>query len=87
MVDLFLLFDELHYTLISLSTVILFAWFMTPYFYLVDHMISIGYAEEKGALVLSIIGIANTIGMVSSIFATLNLMQHNVLLGWIRLAR
>jgi predicted MFS family arabinose efflux permease len=59
------LFDEFHYLLMSASTVLLFAWFMTPYFYLVDHMTASGYEEHEASLVLSAIGVANTLGMVS----------------------
>ncbi|EFA08671.2 monocarboxylate transporter 13 [Tribolium castaneum] len=58
------LFDEFHYLLMSVSTVILFAWFMTPYFYLVDHMEASGYTKDEASYVLSGIGVANTIGMV-----------------------
>jgi MFS family permease len=58
------LFDEFHYLLMSASTVLLFAWFMTPYFYLVDHMTASGYEEHEASLVLSAIGVANTLGMI-----------------------
>ncbi|KAJ8923171.1 hypothetical protein NQ315_001725 [Exocentrus adspersus] len=60
----FSLFLELHFLLQSLSTIILFIWFIVPYFYLAEHMTRIGYSEEDASLVISVIGITNTIGMV-----------------------
>lgn len=38
---------------------------MTPYFYLVDHMEASGYTKDEASYVLSGIGVANTIGMVT----------------------
>lgn len=64
MVD-FSLFLELHFLLLSISTMLLFTWFIVPYFYLADHMTNHNYSESQISFVLSNIGITNFIGMVS----------------------
>lgn len=61
----FSMFLEFHFLLMSLSTILLFTWFIVPYFYLAEHLTRNGYSESDGANLLSIIGITNTIGMVS----------------------
>ncbi|XP_032677475.1 monocarboxylate transporter 9-like isoform X2 [Odontomachus brunneus] len=61
----FSMFAELHFLLLSLSTILLFTWFIIPYFYLAEHLTRNGYDESDGANLLSIIGITNTIGMVA----------------------
>ncbi|XP_014354972.2 uncharacterized protein LOC106708027 [Papilio machaon] len=58
------LFKKMTFNLLCLGTLILFIWFIVPYFYLAEHMILKGYSEDDGAMMLSIIGITNTIGMV-----------------------
>nr|XP_023024053.1 monocarboxylate transporter 13-like [Leptinotarsa decemlineata]XP_023024054.1 monocarboxylate transporter 13-like [Leptinotarsa decemlineata] len=63
------LFLELHFFSLSMSTIILFIWFIVPYFYLAEHMTRIGYLEDQASMTLSTIGFTNTLGMV--------------LLGWI----
>ncbi|XP_011301358.1 uncharacterized protein [Fopius arisanus] len=60
----FSMFLELHFLLLSLSTILLFTWFIVPYFYLAEHLTRNGYSEADGARLLSIIGITNTIGMI-----------------------
>ncbi|KAG5876022.1 hypothetical protein JTB14_009811 [Gonioctena quinquepunctata] len=60
----FSLFLELHFFLLSLSTVILFVWFIVPYFYLADHMSKFDYTNEDASFTISNIGITNTIGMI-----------------------
>ncbi|KAJ8972060.1 hypothetical protein NQ317_010929 [Molorchus minor] len=60
----FSLFLELHFLLLALSTIVLFIWFIVPYFYLAEHMTRIGYTDEQASVVLSVIGLANTVGMV-----------------------
>ncbi|XP_034937463.1 monocarboxylate transporter 9-like [Chelonus insularis] len=60
----FSMFLELHFLLLSLSTILLFTWFIVPYFYLAEHLTRNGYSESDGANLLSIIGITNTIGMI-----------------------
>ncbi|XP_068631908.1 monocarboxylate transporter 14-like [Battus philenor] len=52
------------FDLMCFGTLILFIWFIVPYFYLAEHMIHNGYSEDDGATMLSLIGITNTIGMV-----------------------
>ncbi|CAH2037127.1 unnamed protein product, partial [Iphiclides podalirius] len=58
------LFKKMTFNLMCLGTLILFVWFIVPYFYLAEHMIHRGYTEDDGAVMLSLIGITNTIGMV-----------------------
>ncbi|KAI4503941.1 hypothetical protein M0802_001344 [Mischocyttarus mexicanus] len=60
----FSMFLEFHFLLMSLSTILLFTWFIVPYFYLVEHLTRNGYSESDGANLISIIGITNTIGMI-----------------------
>ncbi|CAH1115988.1 unnamed protein product [Phaedon cochleariae] len=60
----FSLFLELHFLLLAISTVILFVWFIVPYFYLAEHMVRIGYSENQAAYSLSAIGFTNTAGMI-----------------------
>lgn len=55
---------ELHFLLFFLSTILLFMWVVVPYFYLAEHLINHGYTETDTSLVLSTIGVANTIGIV-----------------------
>ena len=64
----FSMFFELHFLLMSLATILLFTWFIVPYFYLAEYMTRNGYTESDAANLLSIIGITNTIGMVISNF-------------------
>ncbi|KAG7189713.1 hypothetical protein KM043_017381 [Ampulex compressa] len=61
----FSMFLELHFLLLSLSTILLFTWFIVPYFYLAEHLTRNGYTESDAANLLSIIGITNTIGMIA----------------------
>ncbi|KAF7265687.1 monocarboxylate transporter 9-like [Rhynchophorus ferrugineus] len=58
------LFLELHFFLLSLSTIILFVWFIVPYFYVAELMLKHQYTGEDASFTISNIGIANTIGMV-----------------------
>ncbi|XP_014214192.1 uncharacterized protein LOC106643536 isoform X2 [Copidosoma floridanum] len=60
----FSMFSELHFLLLSLSTILLFTWFIVPYFYLAEHLTRLGYPESLAANLLSYIGITNTIGMI-----------------------
>ncbi|KAJ8679658.1 hypothetical protein QAD02_015445 [Eretmocerus hayati] len=60
----FSMFSELHFLLLSLSTILLFTWFIVPYFYLAEHLTRQGYSETLAAELLSYIGITNTIGMI-----------------------
>ncbi|XP_075973919.1 monocarboxylate transporter 14-like [Anticarsia gemmatalis] len=58
------LFKKMTFNLLCVGTIILFIWFIVPYFYLAEHMVQVGYSEDDSAGVLSLIGITNTIGMV-----------------------
>ncbi|XP_046959642.1 monocarboxylate transporter 9-like [Vanessa cardui] len=60
-----LLFKKITFNLLCFGTIIIFVWFIVPYFYLAEHMIQKGYSEDDGAFMLSLIGITNTIGMVT----------------------
>ena len=52
--------------MMSLSTILLFTWFIVPYFYLADFVKDLGYTPADASTLLSVIGITNTIGMVSA---------------------
>ncbi|VVC86588.1 unnamed protein product, partial [Leptidea sinapis] len=58
------LFKKVTFILLCVGTIIIFVWFIVPYFYLAEHMIHNGYSEDDGAVMISLIGITNTIGMV-----------------------
>ncbi|KAL1497873.1 hypothetical protein ABEB36_008759 [Hypothenemus hampei] len=60
----FSLFLELHFFLLSLSTITFFTWFIVPYFYLFDLMVKLAYTSEQASFTISNIGISNTIGMI-----------------------
>jgi predicted MFS family arabinose efflux permease len=66
MVDLSM-FLEWHFLLMSLSTILLFTWFIVPYFYLAEIMVRNGYSEKEASTLLSIIGLTNFLGMVSAL--------------------
>ncbi|KAJ8957424.1 hypothetical protein NQ318_004904 [Aromia moschata] len=61
----FSLFLELHFLLLCSSTIVLFTWFIVPYFCLAEHMTRIGYTENQASFILSAIGFTNTVGMVA----------------------
>jgi hypothetical protein len=50
----------------SVSTVMLFTWFIVPYFYLAELMVCNGYTKKEASNLLSVIGITNCLGMVRS---------------------
>ncbi|XP_045497460.1 monocarboxylate transporter 9-like [Colias croceus] len=58
------LFKEVTFIILCVGTIIIFVWFIVPYFYLAEHMVNNGYNDDDGAVMLSLIGITNTIGMV-----------------------
>ncbi|XP_054282320.1 monocarboxylate transporter 14-like [Macrosteles quadrilineatus] len=60
----FSMFLELHFLLMSLATILLFTWFIVPYFYITDFMKVYGMTEDQGSVIISVIGITNTIGMI-----------------------
>lgn len=61
----FSMFLELHFLLVSISTILLFTWFVIPYFYLTDFVTNQGLSKEEATSILSYIGVTNTVGMVS----------------------
>lgn len=63
MVD-FSMFLELHFLLMSVSTILLFTWFIVPYFYLAELMVHNHYTEQEASKLLSVIGITNFLGMI-----------------------
>lgn len=67
MVD-FTMFTELHFLFMSFSTILLFTWFIVPYFYLAKLMTTYDYTESEASVVISMIGITNAIGMVIHCF-------------------
>ncbi|XP_039953110.1 monocarboxylate transporter 9-like isoform X1 [Bactrocera tryoni] len=60
----FSLFADAKFTLFNLSILFLFIWFMIPYLYLPEHMKIHGYEAVDSAHMISVIGIAQTIGMI-----------------------
>lgn len=54
---------ELHFFLLNLSSMILSVWFIVPYFFLNSYMKD--YNVEGGATMISIIGVASSIGIVA----------------------
>uniref|UniRef100_A0A2M4A9F8 Putative monocarboxylate transporter n=1 Tax=Anopheles triannulatus TaxID=58253 RepID=A0A2M4A9F8_9DIPT len=60
----FSLFFEFRFGMLSVSTLLLFVWYIIPYFYIPEYVVKHGYTEEDSANLISLIGITNTIGMV-----------------------
>lgn len=60
----FEMFTEFHFFMFNLSELILSVWFIVPYFFLKSYMTS--QNMEGGEVMISIIGIASAIGIVST---------------------
>ncbi|CAG4975683.1 unnamed protein product [Colias eurytheme] len=60
----FNMFTEFHFLMMNLSTIVLFIWFIVPYFYISTFMEESGYTETQGSLMLSTFGVATIIGIV-----------------------
>ncbi|XP_058066249.1 uncharacterized protein LOC131215870 [Anopheles bellator] len=60
----FSLFFEFRFGMLSISTLLLFVWYIIPYFYIPEYVLQNNYSEEDAANLISMIGIFNTIGMV-----------------------
>ncbi|KAM3958380.1 monocarboxylate transporter 9 [Aphomia sociella] len=58
----FRMFTEFHFLMFNLSSLILSVWFIVPYFFLKSYMTAQGV--DGGAIMISIIGIASSIGIV-----------------------
>lgn len=61
----FSLFLDIKFFTFSLSTLLLFIWFIVPYFYINAHLLTHNYKEEDGATLIAVIGIFQTIGMIT----------------------
>ncbi|XP_052896543.1 uncharacterized protein LOC128303587 [Anopheles moucheti] len=60
----FSLFFEFRFGMLAISTLLLFVWYIIPYFYIPEYVLHYNYSEQDGANLISVIGITNTIGMV-----------------------
>ncbi|XP_036331021.1 uncharacterized protein LOC118742785 [Rhagoletis pomonella] len=60
----FSLFADMKFTLFNLSTLFSFIWFIIPYLYLPEYMKIHGYETADSAMMISAIGVAQTIGMI-----------------------
>lgn len=60
----FSLFKEIKFFMFNLSTLLLFIWFIVPYFYIPEHLHKYGFSEEESASLISVIGIFQTFGMI-----------------------
>ncbi|XP_034652123.1 uncharacterized protein LOC117891060 [Drosophila subobscura] len=60
----FSMFLDLKFALFNLSTLFLFIWFIIPYLYLPDYMKQYNYDVNVSAVLISAIGIAQTVGMI-----------------------
>ncbi|CAG4937473.1 unnamed protein product [Parnassius apollo] len=60
----FNMFTEFHFLMMNLSTLVLFIWFIVPYFYISNLMTMNGYSETQGSMILSVFGVATIIGIV-----------------------
>ncbi|XP_050073793.1 uncharacterized protein LOC126561592 [Anopheles maculipalpis] len=60
----FSLFFEFRFGMLAISTLLLFVWYIIPYFYIPEYVLNYKFSEQDGANLISVIGITNTIGMV-----------------------
>ncbi|XP_068631976.1 monocarboxylate transporter 14-like [Battus philenor] len=60
----FNMFTEFHFLMMNISTLVLFIWFIVPYFYIANFMTMNGFSETQGSLMLSIFGVATIVGIV-----------------------
>lgn len=60
----FSLFLDPKFAFINLAILLLFIWFIVPYFYITEHLMRYNFTEADGANIISLIGVFNTIGMV-----------------------
>ncbi|XP_017024607.1 monocarboxylate transporter 14 [Drosophila kikkawai] len=60
----FSLFLDMKFALFNLSTLFLFIWFIIPYLYLPDYMKQYGYDVSVSAVLISAVGVAQTVGMI-----------------------
>ncbi|XP_026499024.2 uncharacterized protein LOC113402887 [Vanessa tameamea] len=60
----FNMFTEFHFLMMNLSTLVLFIWFIVPYFFISTFMEDNGYTETEGSMMLGVFGVATIIGIV-----------------------
>ncbi|EDW01998.1 monocarboxylate transporter 14 [Drosophila grimshawi] len=60
----FSLFLDKKFALFNLSTLFLFIWFIIPYLYLPEYMKQYDYEVSVSAVLISVIGVAQTVGMI-----------------------
>lgn len=60
----FTLYLDPKFAVINCSILLLFIWFIVPYFYITEHLMRYNFAEKDGAFIISLIGVFNTIGMI-----------------------
>ncbi|KAH8272864.1 hypothetical protein KR018_006164 [Drosophila ironensis] len=60
----FSLFLDMKFALFNLSTLFLFIWFIIPYLYLPEYMKQYDYDVNVSAVLISVVGIAQTVGMI-----------------------
>ena len=60
----FSLFLDPKFVFINLAILLLFVWYIVPYFYITEHIMRYNFSESDGAFIISLIGVFNTIGMV-----------------------
>lgn len=60
----FNMFTEFHFLMMNLSTLVLFIWFIVPYFFISTFMEANGYTETQGSMMLGVFGVATIIGIV-----------------------
>ncbi|KAH8339855.1 hypothetical protein KR067_000805 [Drosophila pandora] len=60
----FSLFLDVKFALFNLSTLFLFIWFIIPYLYLPEYMKQYNYDVNVSAVLISAVGIAQTVGMI-----------------------
>ena len=60
----FKMFTEFHFLMFNLSSLILSVWFIVPYFFLNSYMNEM--KVEGGPMMIAIIGVASSIGIVST---------------------
>lgn len=74
----FNMFTEFHFLIMNLSTLVLFIWFIVPYFYVTTLMTMNNYTSEDGTWMLSILGVANIIGIVSYFYIIISNIYFNL---------
>lgn len=85
-------FSNPAFLVFAISNFLLYMWYDVPYVYIADNGMSMGFNESQASMLISIIGIVNMFGEVSSIFVycfTLvfyirNITVHNIILNTLK---